>query len=152
MAYESLAKNKKAYADYEIVDTYEAGISLNGAEVKSMRAHNLNLKGSFVDVDSTHQMWVNEVHVSPYRFAQDKTIKPNRKRKLLLHAREIEKIEKDIKTKGVTCVPLEVYLKGGLIKMKIAIVRGKKQYDRRHELKQRAQNLEVARELKKRVQ
>ena len=147
----TLAKHKKAFADFEIVETYEAGLKLNGSEVKSIRLGRANLKGSFVDTDSKGEMWVNEMHVSPYKFAHDRTLNPIRKRKLILHRREIEKIKAAIDQKGVTCVPLELYLKGGLIKIKIALVRGKKKYDRRAELKKRAQNLEVARALKRHV-
>ena len=145
---QTLAKNKKAFADFEILETYEAGIKLTGSEVKSIRAGRVNLKGSFVDTDSFGEMWVNEMHVSPYKFSHDRSLSPTRKRKLILHKREIEKINVAVKQKGVTCVPLELYLKGGLIKIKIALVRGKKKYDRRLELKKRAQNLEVARALK----
>ncbi|MCD6110030.1 SsrA-binding protein SmpB [bacterium] len=147
----TLAKNKKAFADYEILETYEAGLKLFGSEVKSIRSGRANLKGSFVDSDSSGEMWVNEMHVSPYKFAHDRVLNPTRKRKLILHKREIEKINAVIRQKGVACIPLELYLKGGLIKIKIALVRGKKKYDRRAELKKRAQNLEVARALKKHV-
>lgn len=152
MGVESITKNKKAYADYEILETYEAGIQLAGPEVKSIRTRNINLKGSFIDVDDSGQAWANEIHISPYKFAHDQKLHPSRKRKILLHQKEIEKISKALNEKGVTCVPLEVYLKGGLIKMKIGLVRGKKKYDRRAELKKKSQNLEVARALKKRVQ
>lgn len=151
MGAESLAKNKKAYADYEILESYEAGIVLTGPEVKSAKAHNLNLKGGFVDVDREGVIWANEIHISPYKFAHDKNLKPTRKRKLLLHQKEIHKIETALNTQGTTCVPLEMYLKGGLIKLKIALVKGKKKYDRRQELKKKAQDLEVARVLKRKV-
>ncbi len=147
----TLAKNKKAFADYEILETYEAGLKLFGSEVKSIRSGRANLKGSFVDSDLSGEMWINEMHVSPYKFAHDRALNPTRKRKLILHKREIEKINAVIRQKGVACIPLELYLKGGLIKIKIALVRGKKKYDRRAELKKRAQNLEVARALKKHV-
>ncbi|MFC1655757.1 SsrA-binding protein SmpB [Patescibacteria group bacterium] len=152
MAVTSLTKNKKAFADYEILETFEAGIQLLGPEVKSIRARNINLKGSFVDIDSQGEVWANEIHISPYKFARDQNLAPTRKRKLLLRQKEIDKILKVLNEQGVTCVPLEVYLKGGLIKMKIGLVKGKKKYDRRAELKKRSQNLEVARALKKRVQ
>lgn len=151
MAVQLISKNKKAYADYEILETYEAGIVLNGAEVKSVRAHNINLKGGFVDVDNRGEIWVNEIHISPYKFAHNKNIPPTRKRKLLLKQKEIAKITTALNERGVTCVPLQVLLKGGLIKLKIALVRGKKKYDRRAELKKKAQDLEVARALKKKV-
>lgn len=147
----TLAKHRKAFADFEILEKYEAGLKLAGSEVKSIRAGRANLKGSFIDTDSKGEMWVNEMHVSPYKFAHDRSLNPTRKRKVILHKREIEKIEKAINQKGVTCIPLELYLKGGLIKMKIALVRGKKKHDRRHELKKKAQNLEVARALKRNV-
>ena len=148
---ESLAKNKKAFVDYEIIEKFEVGIQLLGPEVKSARAHNVNLKGSFVDVDNKGEIWANEIHISPYKFARDIKINPSRKRKLLLHQKEIHKIETAINTQGTTCVPLELYLKGGLIKLKIALVKGKKKYDRRQELKKKSQDLEVARVLKRKV-
>jgi len=146
---ESVSKNKKAFADYEVLETFEAGIVLLGPEVKSIKGHNLNLKGSFIDTDSKNELWVNGMHISPYKFARDFDINPTRKRKLLLNKKEIHTIVKSITEKGVTCVPLEVYLKGGMIKLKIALVRGKKKYDRRDELKKKAQNLEISRALKK---
>lgn len=150
-AMKTLAKNRKAFADYEILEKFEAGLALAGPEVKSIRAGRVNLKGSFADIDSKGELWVNEMHVSPYKFAHDRTLDPTRKRKILLHKREIEKIDVAINQQGVTCVPLSLYLKKGLIKIKIALVRGKKQYDRRRELKKKAHNLEVARALKKHV-
>lgn len=143
------AVNKKAYADYDILETFEAGIVLLGPEVKSIKAHNLNLKGSFIDADQKNELWVNGMHISPYKFSRDQQINPDRKRKLLLNKKEVQTIIKNLNEKGVTCVPLEVYLKGGMIKVKIAIVRGKKKYDRREELKKRSQNLEISRALKK---
>lgn len=147
-----MSKNKKAYHDYEILEKFEAGIKLNGPEVKSVRAGNVNLKGGFVDVDSKGETWVNEIHISPYRFAHLQNLDPTRKRKLLLKKREIEKIEVSINQKGVTCVPLELILRGGLIKLTAGLVRGKKKYDKRADLKKRAQDLEVARALKKHLQ
>jgi len=96
-------------------------------------------------------LWINSMHISPYKFARNNEINPTRKRKLLLKEKEIHRIIKILNEKGVTCVPLELYLKGGLIKAKIAIVKGKKSYDRRNDLKKKAQNLDIARELKKRV-
>jgi len=146
-----LAKNKKAFVDYEVVETFEAGIVLLGPEVKSIKSGNANLKGSFIDADERSQLWINGMHVSPYKFAQDTKLNPTRKRKILLKQKEIDKIIKNLNEKGVTCVPLELYLKGGLIKAKIAIVKGKKSYDRRNELKKKAQNLDIARALKTRV-
>jgi len=144
----TLAKNKKAFVDFEVLETYEGGLKLAGPEVKSIRNGRANLKGSFIDMDSSGEMWVNEMHVSPYAYSHDRALDPTRKRKLIMHKKEIEKIDAAITQKGVTCVPLELYLKGGLIKIKVALVRGKKKHDRRDDLKKRAQNLEVARALK----
>ncbi|MBA4336453.1 SsrA-binding protein [bacterium] len=144
----TLAKNKKAFVDFEVLETYEGGLQLAGPEVKSIRNGRANLKGSFIDMDMAGEMWVNEMHVSPYAYAHDRALDPTRKRKLIMHKKEIEKINSAITQKGVTCVPLEIYLKGGLVKIKIALVRGKKKHDRRDDLKKRAQNLEVARALK----
>lgn len=148
-----LSKNKKAYHDYEILETFEAGIVLRGPEVKSVKGGNVNLKGSFVDTygaDDKQEIWLNEAHISPYKFASDQNLAPTRKRKILLKKKEIEKIEKELNTKGVTCVPLELYLKKGLIKLKIALVRGKKKHDKRQDLKKKSQDREIARALKKR--
>ena len=137
--------------DYEVLESFEAGIVLLGPEVKSIKTGNCNLKGSFVDADESNLLWINSMHISPYKFARNNEINPTRKRKLLLKEKEIHRIIKILNEKGVTCVPLELYLKGGLIKAKIAIVKGKKSYDRRNDLKKKAQNLDIARELKKRV-
>jgi len=145
----SLAKNKKAFHDYEILETFEAGIQLLGPEVKSCKASNCNLKGGYVDIDSKHQVWLNEVHISPYKFANKNNPNPTRKRKLLLNEKEILKILKQLNETGTTCVPLEMYTKGGLIKIKIALVRGKKLYDKRADLKKKSQNLDIARALKR---
>jgi len=145
----TLSKNKKAYHDYEILETYESGIQLMGPEVKSCRAGNINLKGSFISIDSKGDIWLEKAHISPYKLASRQNPDPYRKRKLLLHQKEINKIETKLNEQGVTCVPLELYTKGGLIKLKIALVRGKKQYDKRTDLKKRAQNLDIARALKR---
>lgn len=144
----SLAKNKKAYSEYEVLETFETGIVLNGGEVKSIRNRQVNLKGSFVDINDKEEIFVNEVHISTYKYAHDKKINPARPRKLLLRSAEINKIESQLNTKGVTCVPLEIYLKGGLIKLKIGIVRGLKKHDKRARLKDKSQKREIDRAMK----
>jgi SsrA-binding protein len=149
---ENISKNKKALVDYEVLETFEAGIVLAGPEVKSIKGNDVNLKGSFIDssfAKGKYELWVNGMHVSPYKFAQNNELNPTRKRKLLLNKKEIITIVKTLNEKGMTCVPLEIYLKGGLIKVKIGIVRGKKNYDKRNDLKKKAQNLEVSKALKK---
>lgn len=144
----SYAKNKKAYHDYEILEDYEAGIALNGDEVKSIKASQVNLKGSFVDIHN-EEAFINDAHVSHYKQSARKEYDPTRKRKLLLHKKEIEKIDRAISEKGVTAIPLELYSKQGLIKVKIGICRGKKLYDKRNSIKKREQNIEIRRQMKR---
>ena len=145
-----ISKNKKAFHDYEILDKIEAGVVLAGAEVKSLRDKRVNLKGSFVSTWNG-QAFVEGMHVSPYKFAPDKNYDPHRKRKLLLHKKEILKLEAHLNEKGKTAVPLEIYFKGSIIKLLIGICRGKKQYDKREELKKKAQNLDIARALSRKM-
>jgi len=143
----SLSKNKKAFHDYEILEGFEAGIVLNGEEVKSIRAGQINLKGSFIDT-LHEEAFLNGAHVSRYKFSSNKNYDPARKRKIILHKNEIAKIEKAISQKGVTSVPLELYLKKGLIKLSIGICRGKKLYDKRESLKKHDIDLDIKRQLK----
>jgi len=143
----SYAKNKKAYHDYEILETFEAGIVLNGDEVKSIKAGHSNLKGAFVDT-LNDEAFVNEAHVSQYPNSSRQVHEPTRRRKLLLSKKEIFKIDEAINQAGVTAIPLEMYAKQGLIKVKVGICRGKKLHDKRETLKQRAQELDIKRSLK----
>jgi SsrA-binding protein len=143
----SYSKNKKAFHDYEILEKYEAGIVLTGEEVKSVRNGQANLKGSFVDIFGD-EAFLNEAHISRYKFSSNKDYNPTRKRKLLLHIKEILKISQAIAQKGVTAIPLEFYEKEHLIKMEIGICRGKKLYDKREALKKRDQEMEIKIQLK----
>lgn len=138
------AKNKKAYHDYEILETFEAGIVLNGDEVKSIKTNQANLKGSFVDVQK-EEAFLNEAHISRYKHSSRKTHDPTRKRKLLLKKPQIEKIDQFINQKGITAIPLELYAKQGLIKLKIGICRGKKLHDKRETIKKRSQERDALR-------
>lgn len=142
------SKNKKAFHNYEILENFEAGIVLLGDEVKSIKANEVNLKGSFIDVWK-NEAFMNNVHISPYKQSNRKNPDPVRKRKLILHKKEIVKIETAINQKGVTAIPLELYAKGGLIKLKLGICCGKKLYDKRETLKKRDQEIEIKRQLKK---
>ncbi len=142
------AKNKKALHDYEILDTYEAGIALTGDEVKSIKLSQSNLKGSFIDVEND-EAYLNDCHISKYKLSSNKTLDPVRKRKLILHRKEIAKIDQAISTKGITAFPIEFYGKQGLVKVKIAIGRGKKLYDKRETLKRKTQDMEVKKAIKK---
>ncbi len=142
------AKNKKALHDYEILESFESGIMLNGDEVKSIKLGQANLLGSFVDI-LNEEAFINEAHISKYKNSARKTFDPTRKRKLLLHKKQINKIEESVNQKGITVIPLELYSKGSLIKLKIGICRGKKLHDKRSTLKKRDQEIEIKRELKK---
>jgi len=143
----SLSKNKKAFHDYEVLETFEAGIVLTGEEVKSIKLGQVNLKGSFVDVFN-EESFVNGAHVSKYKFSSNPTFNPTRKRKLILHKKETTKIWQFVNQKGITAVPLEVYLKKGLIKISVGICRGKKLYDKRESLKKREIERDIKRQIK----
>lgn len=144
-----IAKNKKAFFDFEIIDKFEAGIILNGAEVKSIRHGNVNLKGSYVLV-TENAAFVNAMHVGRYENATLCDYDPTAQRKLLLNLKEIDKLRRAESDSGLTVVPLDLYLKKGLIKMTIAIVRGKKQYDKRQTVKKRDQDRQISRIMKNR--
>jgi SsrA-binding protein len=143
-----LARNKKAFADFEILEKIEAGIVLSGPEVKSLRGGHTSLKGSFVEVSGQNEALTRNIHISPYKQAAEKDYDPTRKRKLLLHKKEIEALKSQLETKGITAVPLDFHLHHNRIKVLIGICRGKKKYDRRQELKKKAQNLEIKRALR----
>lgn len=147
----TLARNKKAFVDYEVLEQIEAGIELTGPEVKSIRLGHANLKGSFIEVSKKLEAYVRGIHISPYKQAagQQGDYKPARKRKLLLHKSEIEKLIGQLEQKGQTVVPLDLHLKNNRIKLTIGICRGKKKHDRRQELKKKSQDLEIRRSLKK---
>ncbi len=121
---------------------------LNGDEVKSTKSGHANLKGAFVDVFN-EEAFMNEVHISRYKHSSRNTYDPSRKRKLILHKKEINKIDQAISQTGTTAIPLELYPKKGLIKVKIGICKGKKLHDKRGDLKKRAQEMDIKRALKK---
>jgi SsrA-binding protein len=139
-----IAQNKKAYHDFFIEDTYEAGIVLQGTEIKSIRASKVNLKDSYARIQNG-EVWLYSMHVSPYdqgnRFNHD----PLRPRKLLLHNREISKLIGETKITGYSLVPLKLYLKNGFAKVLIGLAKGKKNYDKREDLKQKEAKREIAR-------
>ncbi len=131
--YKVVSKNKKAYFDYFIIETYEAGISLAGTEVKSIRAGKCNLRDSYVKVDRGEAVIMN-MHISPYEHGNIFNKDPVRTRNLLLHKYEINKLIGRVTKDGYTIVPTKLYLKNSLVKLEIAVVKGKKQYDKRHEI------------------
>lgn len=137
--------NKKARHDYEILEKYEAGISLTGSEVKAIRAGNVQLKESYVKIVNSECFLVN-CHIPPYRFTADAAYVPTRERKLLLHRREILRLNQSIMQKGLTVIPLRLYFtERGRCKIEIGVGRGKKLHDKRESLKER----EVARTLQR---
>lgn len=142
-----IANNKKAYHDYFIEDTYEAGISLAGTEVKSMRMGKCSLKESFIK-DEKGELFIYGMHISPYEKGNIFNKDPLRVRKLLMHRYEINKIMGKVTIKGYTLVPLKVYFKGSLVKVEIGLARGKKLYDKREDIAKKDQRREAEKEFK----
>lgn len=142
-----IANNKKARFDYFIEETYEAGIALHGTEVKSLRMGKCSIKESFVRIENG-EVFVYGMHVSPYEKGNIFNKDPLRVKKLLLHQYEINKIAGKLATKGYTIVPLQVYFKGSLVKVEIGLGRGKKLYDKRHEIAKKDQRREVEKDFK----
>ena len=134
-----LVKNKKAYHDYEILETFEAGFVLTGPEVKAVKAGQINLKGSYVSLDTNEEVWLVNAHISAYKPAAgtQKHYNPTRNRKLLLHKKQIQKMIGKLQVQGLTALALKVYTSHRLIKIEIGICRGKKQHDKRDALKKR---------------
>ncbi len=142
-----VANNKKAYHEYFLEEVYEAGIELHGTEVKSMRMGKCSIKESFIRIDKG-EVWIYQMHVSPYEKGNIFNRDPLRPRKLLLHRTEINKLLNKTKETGYTIVPVEVYLNNGLVKMKIALARGKKLYDKRADIQKKDMKREAARDFK----
>ena len=142
-----IANNNKAYHDYFIDETYEAGISLAGTEVKSVRMGKCSVKEAFIKVEKG-EVYVYGMHISPYEKGNIFNKDPLRVRKLLLHRSEINKIGGKIAEKGYTMVPLKVYLKGSLVKVEIGLARGKKLYDKRQDIAKKDQRREAEKEFK----
>jgi SsrA-binding protein len=136
--------NRKARHDYEILDTYEAGIVLTGSEVKSLRAGRANLKDSYARVDRGEVFLMN-AHISPYAAASQFGHEPERNRKLLLHRAEIDKLLGRVQERGLTIIPLKVYFKNGRAKVLLGVGRGKKAYDKRESIKEREMRRETDR-------
>jgi len=142
-----IANNKKAYHDYFIEDSFEAGISLAGTEVKSLRMGKCSIKESFVRIING-EVFINGMHISPYEKGNIFNKDPLRVRKLLLHKYEINKIQGKMAEKGFTIVPLKVYFKGSLVKVAIGLAKGKKQYDKRQDIAKKDQRREAQRDFK----
>ena len=141
-----ISNNKKAYHDYFILDTYEAGIELKGTEIKSVRLGNVNLKDAFVRIKD-NEAFVENMHISPYSHGNRFNHEPRRNRKLLLHKKEIYKIRDKVQKEGYSLVPLKLYLKNGKAKILLGVAKGKKTYDKRQALKEK----DIKRDLQKTI-
>ena len=142
---EDLVRNRKAFHNYHVLDTWEAGIALHGTEVKSLRAGLGQLQDAFVDV-AGGELWLKQAHISPYEHGTDANHDPLRPRKLLLHKAEIAKMTAKVVRKGLTIIPLAIYLnEKGKIKIRVALAEGKAVGDKREALKQREQKREMDR-------
>ncbi len=144
---EFIARNKKAYHDYHVLDEIEAGIVLLGTEVKSIREHRVNLKDSFARVQEG-EVWLENCHIAAYKHGSRANHEPRRRRKLLLHRREIDKLLGKANQKGLTLVPLALYFKNGRAKVRLAIAKGKKTYDKREAKRKKIIEREIQAQLK----
>lgn len=142
-----IAQNKKALFDYDLIEEFEAGIQLEGREVKSLRNTKPNLKGAYVSFFN-NDLWLKNVNIPRYRCDGTASYEPIRDRKLLLHKSEIERMSSKLNETGTTIVPLSLYFKGPFIKAKIALARGKKKYDKRESIKKREQDRQMKRVMK----
>ncbi len=142
-----IATNRKARHEYEILDTWEAGLVLAGPEVKSIRAGHVSFTDTFARVDGG-EVWIYNLHISPYDPASRWNLDPERPRKLLLHGREIRKLVGRVEERGLSLIPLDVYFRGGYAKTTLALGRGKRLYDKRETLKRRIQEREARRQEK----
>lgn len=141
------ATNRKARHEYDILDTVEAGMVLKGTEIKSIRDSRINIQDGFASVENG-ELYLFNVHISPYEAGNRYNVDPMRKRKLLMHQNEINKLNREVQQVGMTLVPLKVYIKNGFAKILIGLAKGKKQHDKREDLKRREQERDIDRALK----
>ena len=142
-----LAQNRKASHDYFILETIEAGMQLYGTEIKSVRKAKINLKDGYISIRNG-EAWLKNVHISPFEQGNIFNHDPLRDRKLLLHKKQIIKLNQEIQQSGLTVVPLKVYIKDGFAKVLIGLAKGKKNYDKRQSLRDKAQKRDIDREMK----
>ncbi|WP_407268458.1 SsrA-binding protein SmpB [Radiobacillus sp. PE A8.2] len=147
----TIAQNKKANHDYLIEETFEAGLVLQGTEIKSIRAGRVNLKDSFARIDGRGEVWLSNLHISPYEQGNRFNHDPTRSRKLLLHRKQIDKLFGETQQQGYSLVPLKIYIKNGVAKVLIGLGKGKKKYDKREDLKQKQAKRDMDRAIKDRM-
>jgi SsrA-binding protein len=144
-----IATNRKARHDYLIEDTFEAGLVLTGSEIKSVRAGQVNLRDSYATLRN-NEVWLINVHIAPYHQASYQNHEPRRDRKLLMHRREINRLTGKLQEKGLTLIPLQIYLKNKWAKVELGLARGKKLYDKRQTMRERDDRRQIARALGRR--
>ena len=142
-----VSQNKKAYHDFFILDTYEAGIELKGTEIKSVRKGSVNLKDSFIRIKND-EAFIENMHIAPYEQGNRFNHEPLRTRKLLLHKKQIKKLQKEVKENGLTIFPTKLYFNTSKLKVEVALARGKKLYDKRQDLKEKDSKRDIERALK----
>lgn len=142
-----IARNKKAAYDFFLLDKYEAGLSLRGTEVKAIRIGRASLVDSWVEIDRNGEAWLQGAHIPEYADGTWNNHAPRRKRKLLLHREEIAKLQRGVEVKGFTIVPVEIYFVRGYVKIRIALARGKQEWDKRETIRRRQDDLEARRAL-----
>ena len=148
MTSKTIVRNRKAWHDFEIMDKFEAGIALVGTEVKSIREGNIKITEAYCLIDDKMQLGLHELEISPYKFGNINNHDVRRVRKLLMHRREIIRLNAKIKEKGLTLIPLSMYYKKGIVKVEVAVCRGKKLHDKRASLKAKDAKLEMDRATK----
>jgi SsrA-binding protein len=149
MSEKLICNNKKAFHDYFIEEKFEAGMVLSGTEVKSLRLGKANMNDSFALVRSG-EAFLNNLHISPYSFGNRENHDPDRMRKLLLHKKEITRLFGKVREQGYSLIPLKLYFKNGFVKVEMGLAKGKKQYDKREDLKKKDMRREMAQGLKER--
>jgi SsrA-binding protein len=149
-AQRTIADNRKAFHDYHVLDTWEAGIALLGTEIKAIREGSVNLRDSYARLDKG-EVWLINVHVSPYSHTGYARHEERRNRKLLLHRHEIQKLMGRVVEKGLTLVPLRLYLKNGRVKVALALVKGKQEHDKRETIRRREADRETRAAVKERA-
>ncbi len=143
-----VATNRKASFEYFLLERFEAGLVLQGSEIKSIRAGQVSIQESYVDIENGEQAWLVESHIAPYEQANRFNHDPKRKRKLLLHKKQIRELWNNVRIKGMTVVPTRIYLKDGRAKIEIALAKGKKAYDKRATIAKRDEARSAERQLR----
>ncbi len=146
-AIRQIAGNKKAYHDFEILEKFQAGIELVGTEVKSLRSGRCNLKDSYIKIQNG-EAYIYSMHISPYEFGNRFNLDPLRPRKLLLHKSEILRLDGKVAKDGLTIVPTSIYFRGSYVKVNIGLAKGKKLYDKRHDIAKKDQKRQAEKEFK----